>query len=106
MHIYILIFILYFTETKINASFLYNKIIITTGDNGNDLSNTEVIDITGDCSTQNLPNYPILLRGATGVYINGTVVICGGGYPETRKCYSLKQCFSIFFGAILFFMIF
>ena len=31
------------SETKIIASFLYNKIMITTGDNGNDLSNTEVI---------------------------------------------------------------
>ena len=80
--------------------------MITTGDNGNDLSNTEVIDIAGSCSTQNLPNYPILLRGATGVYINGTVVICGGGYPIIRKCYSLKQCFSNFLGQFYFFMIF
>ena len=69
----------------------YTKIIVTTGYSYyRETKNTELIDIDGDC-TVSLPDYPRKIDGATGVYIDGRIVICGGGYPVTNKCYQLKN---------------
>ena len=65
---------------------------MTTGWDGvNPLSNTEIIDLNGTC-TASLPEYPMKLDGATGVYVDGKIVICGGGYPiSNNKCYKLEK---------------
>ena len=74
---------------KINPK--YTKIIVTTGYSYyRETKNTELIDIDGDC-TVSLPDYPRKIDGATGVYIDGRILICGGGYPVTNKCYQLKN---------------
>ena len=67
------------------------KIIVTTGyGSSRELNNTELIDINGDCIAS-LPDYPMKIDGATGVYIDGKIIICGGGYPVTNKCYQLRK---------------
>ena len=65
--------------------------MVTTGyATSGELNNTELIDINGDCIAV-LPDYPIKIEGATGVYMDGKVVICGGGSQITNKCYQLKK---------------
>ena len=55
------------------------------------MSTTEIIDLNGTC-TVSLPDYPLKLDGATGVYVDGRIVICGGGYPDAnKKCYQLEK---------------
>ena len=67
------------------------KIIVTTGyGSSRELNNTELIDSNGDCIAS-LPDYPMKIDGATGVYIDGKIIICGGGYPVTNKCYQLRK---------------
>ena len=73
--------------------FAFPKILVTTGYNGGDLDNTEIVDVHGDCSTT-LPNYPKRFRGTTGQYIQDEIIICGGGYYD--ECYSLKKGASSF----------
>ena len=70
----------------------FTKIIATTGWDGfYSLSSTEIIDLNGTCSVS-LPDYPMKLDGATGLYVDGKIVICGGGFPNAnRKCYQLKK---------------
>ena len=70
----------------------FTKIIVTTGWDGvNPLSSTEIIDLNGTCATS-LPEYPMKLDGATGVYVDGKIIICGGGYPiSNNKCYQLEK---------------
>ena len=46
---------------------------------------SELIDINDECSSV-LPDYPLGVIGATGVYIDGKIVVCGGAYqpiPQT-----------------------
>ena len=74
---------------------------MTTGwDGSSPLSYTEIIDFNGTCTTS-LPEYPMKLDGATGVYVDGKIVICGGGYPISNdKCYQLekgKETFELIF---------
>ena len=67
------------------------KIIMTTGyGHSRELNNTELIDINSDCKAS-LPDYPMKIDGATGVYIDGKIIICGGGHPVTNKCYQLRK---------------
>lgn len=77
--------------TWIDSTF---NIIVTTGHNGNYLDNTELIVLNGNCSAT-LPNYPRNLRGATGVFINESLMICGGEYPSslfgTNECFKLSK---------------
>ena len=69
----------------------FTKIIVTTGfGNSGDMSTTELIDVNGTC-TSSLPNYPVKIKAATGVYIDGKIVICGGNYPYSNKCYQLMN---------------
>ena len=67
------------------------NIIVTTGyGSSGDLSNTEIININQKCMTR-LPDYPMDLRAATGMYVDGAIIICGGYTPHNNKCYQLKK---------------
>ena len=51
---------------------------MTTGEyHGFSKYNTELVDLSGNCSAT-LPNYPLKTCWATGIHINGVVLICGG----------------------------
>ena len=64
---------------------------MTTGyGSSGDLSNTEIININQKCMTR-LPDYPMDLRAATGMYVDGAIIICGGYTPRNNKCYQLKK---------------
>ena len=55
-----------------------SKILVTTGEyHGYTKSYTELIDMNGNCSAT-LPNYPKNTCWATGIFINGIALICGG----------------------------
>ena len=60
------------------------------------MNNTEIIDLKGDCSNSSLSNYPLALEGATGVFINNMVILCGGSKSAsledlTDECYKLSK---------------
>ena len=48
------------------------------------LTHSEVIDLNGECNST-LPDYPLGVLGATGLYVDGKIVICGGGYINERS---------------------
>ena len=54
------------------------------------MNSTEVIYWENGETTFSLPNYPKALHHATGVFIGGSLVVCGG-FPETQDCYILKK---------------
>ena len=59
---------------------------MTTGEyHGFSRNTTELVDISGNCSAT-LPNYPLKTCWATGVFIDGIILICGGydGYHGDR----------------------
>ena len=65
------------------------KIIALTGYSGNsNMNSNEMVDIISGCRAE-LPNYPMSVSGATGVYANGRITICGG--TNSNKCYELKK---------------
>ena len=69
----------------------FTKIIVTTGyGNSGYISTTELIDVNGTC-TSSLSDYPIKIKAATGVYVDGKIVICGGNSPYSNKCYQLMN---------------
>ena len=73
----------------------FTKIIIATGKCcfGDYLNNLELIDLNGGCSSY-LPEYPISLAGATGIFIDDKIIICGGidKYMHYHnKCYQLQH---------------
>ena len=77
------------TSNTIDA--INTKIVVTTGyGSSGDLSSTELININGEC-TASLPDYPVKLHAATGVFVDGTIIICGGYPPFSNKCYQLKN---------------
>ena len=47
------------------------------------LTHSEVIDLNGECNST-LPDYPLGVLGATGLYVDGKIVICGGGYINNK----------------------
>ena len=57
--------------------------------------NTELIDLEDSCSIPSVPNYPNALEGATGVFINESVILCGGGNASVQvavnECYKLSK---------------
>ena len=53
----------------------FTKIIVTSGWNSTNLDNTEIIDFTGECTKHNLPNYPKVVAGATGTFINNSFIM-------------------------------
>ena len=60
---------------------------------GQDTDNIELIDLNKNCTTS-LPNYPMLLHGATGAFINEMVIVCGGclyNDQYTNVCYKLSK---------------
>ena len=58
------------------------------------INNTELIDLDGNCQLS-LPDYPMLVDGgATGVYYNDEIVVCGGYL--TNICYNLQRGWSSF----------
>ena len=59
-----------------------------------DLDTTEILDLSGNC-TASLPNYPTKIRYATGQFLDGKVIICGGA-PHTSDCYQLSKNSSSF----------
>ena len=67
--------VLFSASTKIIAtagySGIYPDIVINR--------KSELIDINDECTTA-LPDYPLGVIGATGVYVDGKIVICGGAY--------------------------
>ena len=64
---------------------------MTTGyGSSGDLSNTEIIKVNENCTTT-LPDYPMDLRAATGMYVDEAIIICGGYTPHNNKCYQLKK---------------
>ena len=68
---------------------LTTKIIALTGYTGNsDMNSNEMIDIKSGCTAE-LPDYPMPVSGATGVYENSRITICGG--TNSNKCYKLKK---------------
>ena len=70
-----------------------SKILITLGtSNGQNHPETELIDLNGNCGAA-LPNYPIAAHGATGVYLNNTVIICAS---PPAGCYHLQRGSSSF----------
>ena len=77
------------TSSTIDA--INTKIFVTTGyGSSGDLSSSELININGEC-TASLPDYPVKLHAATGVFVDGTIIICGGYPPFSNKCYQLKN---------------
>ena len=43
-----------------------------------------------------MPNYPLKLVGATGQFMNGMVIVCGGYYSVTNECHKLSKGESAF----------
>ena len=88
VHIHVLLYLFYILE--------FSKIVIVGGrgrDTSGHLDWTELVDLKGDCTTT-LPRYPMKLKYATGIYISGAIVICGGtDYYDvsTNKCYKLQK---------------
>ena len=81
--------------TNSSMTFLeFTKIIIATGVANSYMDHLELVDLSGGCNTS-LPKYPLKVSGATGLFIDNKIVICGGGrYTSkwyTNKCYHLKH---------------
>ena len=68
-----------------------SKFLVTTGFNDNlELDSTEMINLKDSC-TKTLPNYPEKLYLATGEFINGIVLICGGyGGHHSSETYEVN----------------
>ena len=76
--------------TLLNTLLEFTKIIVTAGlagKYGEAISNTEVLDLSGNCSTT-LPNFPNATLHTNGHYIDGKVVICNSLHA---KCYQLTK---------------
>ena len=69
--------------------------MITTGDSGSPLSDTEMIKIDGNGILWNepcqMPDYPFKVYEAGGTQFNNNLVICGGRYPRTNECHKLDD---------------
>ena len=74
------VFIPFFTEMSI--------VLITCRSSGS--NQMEIINPDNSTTKcQNDYNYPISVRGASGAVVDGTIVVCGGRSPTTKKqCYS------------------
>ena len=100
---YILLFISALTKIFVTAGMVSNHKGMSR--------NSELIDLNGECTTTALPDYPLGVLGATGLYIDGKIVICGGSYinskswlnesshhykplrkiPNEKRCYQLEK---------------
>ena len=65
--------------------------IIGGFDNSDAVSDVEIIDLSGQNKTCRKPaNFPI--KGASnGLYFDGNVLVCGGGDPNTNKCFKYNS---------------
>ena len=59
------------------------KFVWITGTTGN-----EMIEMESGCRSQ-LPDFPFFELGATGMYVNDGITICGG--ENSKNCYQLKK---------------
>ena len=62
--------------------------MVTTGWNGANIANTEVVDLSNNCTVP-LPNYPIPLSTTTGQFFQDKAIICGG--YKFSGCYGLSK---------------
>ena len=66
--------------------------IVTSGNNDQTLSNTEIINIGNNSEPLHYPDHPKKNYGATGGFLNKYFITCGGyvsGESITDKCYKL-----------------
>ena len=71
------------------------------GINTDYLTNSEMINIKGDCEPNFFPRYPIEVCGASGLYVDDKIVICSGLFVDSldsflnikssKDCYQLKK---------------
>ena len=87
-------FVIHYNVSSLATLLLYclefTKIIVIAGlagKYGEPISNTEVLDLSGNCSTT-LPNFPDATSMTNGHYIDGKIVICNSLYA---KCYQLTK---------------
>ena len=84
-----------FNLIKILLNFPYfpesSSILVITG-NGDNLS-PEVINLEGKTCSRLPEKYPKNVYAATGGFINGQVIICGGSDRDTYE--DLNECYTI-----------
>jgi hypothetical protein len=57
-----------------------------------EIAQMEVMDESGSKLCMNeKSNYPFEVLSVTGVYTEGRMILCGGGYPPTSACYSYED---------------
>ena len=68
--------------------------MVTTGYNGGYITSSEVIDLLNpNVTCQDWPDYPIGVRWAIGVFLDESVLACGGlsNGHVTDRCFKLDQ---------------
>jgi len=64
------------------------KYVLVTGYPENEAAQMEMMDNNGSTKICHAKSkYPLNVYGATGVFTDGKMIVCGGGYPRTSACY-------------------
>ena len=67
-----------------------NRALVVAGYNSGDMDNVESLALDEDPrNCQDLPDYPIVVHGTTGSFLDGTVKVCGGLLDSLH----ISQCF-------------